>query len=102
MSQISWISPCPHLIYPISLHSHLKEQLPVRSGISKTGSVVVFIQHSDMSGASCAARRRTPVLYDHNKLVAGLMLSVQGEAGADFTLSKRDGEKALAFITCNS
>lgn len=67
------------------LHSHLKQQLSVRPGMNETGGVVVFVQHSDMSGASGAARRRTPVLYDHNQLVAGLLLSVQGEAGADLT-----------------
>ncbi len=66
-------------------HSHLKEQLPVRPGMSETGCVVIFIQHSDMSGASGAAWRCTPVLYDHNQLVAGMLLSVQGEAGADLT-----------------
>lgn len=53
--------------------------------MSKNGCVVVFIQHSDVSCASGAARRRAPVLYDYNKLVAGLLLSVQGDAGADLT-----------------
>lgn len=70
---------------PAGIHCHLKEQLPVRPGVSETGGVVVFVQHSDMSGASGAARRRTPVLYDNDQLVAGLLLSVQGEAGADLT-----------------
>lgn len=55
-----------------------------------------------MGSASGTAWRRTPVLYDHNKLVAGLLFSVQGKAGADLTLSKREGQKALASITCNS
>lgn len=56
-----------------------------------------------MGGASGAAGRRTPVLYNHNKLVAGLLFSVQGKAGADLTLSERERrEKALAFLTGNS
>lgn len=67
----------------MSLHSHLKKQLPVRPGMSETGGVVILIQHSDMSSTSGAARRRTSVLYDNNKLIAGLLLSVQGKAGAD-------------------
>lgn len=71
-------------------HSHLKEQLPVRSGVNERGSVVVFVQHGDMSGARGAARRRASVLYHHNKLVAGLLLSVQGETGTDLTLTKRE------------
>lgn len=56
-----------------------------------------------MGGASGAAGRRTPVLYNHNKLVAGLLFSVQGKAGADLTFSERQNrEKAIAFLTCNS
>lgn len=53
--------------------------------MSESGGVVVFVQHGDVSGAGGAARRRAPVLHDHNKLVAGLLLPVQGEAGADLT-----------------
>jgi len=51
--------------------------------MSENWGVVIFIQHSDMSSTSGAAWRRTPILYDHNQLIAGLLLSVQGEAGAD-------------------
>lgn len=75
----------PHLIDLISPHPHLKEQFPVRPGMREAWSVVVFIQHGDMSGTGGAAGRRTPVLYYYNKLVTGLLLSVQGEAGADLT-----------------
>ena len=70
-------------IYPT--HSHLKEQLPVRPGMSETGGVVVFIQHTDMSGSCGTAGGCPPILDDHNQLVTGLLLSVQGEAGADLT-----------------
>lgn len=64
--------------YKVSVicHSHLKDQFPVRPCVHEARGVVVFIQHSDMSGAGGAARRRTPIVYDHNKLVAGLLLSV--------------------------
>lgn len=87
-------------IYSLIFHSHLNQQFPVWSGMGETRGVVIFIQDSNMCGASGTAWRRTPVLYDHNKLVAGLLFSVQGKAGADLTLSKREGgEKALAFIT---
>lgn len=70
-------------------HSHLKEQLPVRPGMRETRGMVIFVQHSDMSCASGTARRRAAVLYHHNNLVAGLLLSVQGKAGADLALRKR-------------
>lgn len=53
-----------------SPHSYLKQQFPVRSGVSEGGSVVVFIQDSDVSRASGAAGGCTPVLNHHNKLVA--------------------------------
>lgn len=65
--------------------SHLKHQLPVRSGMNETGGVVIFIQHSDMCSPCCTARGRTPVLYNHNNLIAGLLLSVQCKAGANLT-----------------
>lgn len=69
----------------ISPDPHLKEQLPVRPGMSEAGSMIVFIQHCYMSGAGGTAGRCTPILNNHNKLETGLLLSVQGEAGADLT-----------------
>lgn len=75
----------PSLSTAISLQTHLKEQLSVRPGMCEAGGVVIFIQYGDMSSAGGTPRWRSPVLHDHNKLVAGLLLSVQGEAGTDLT-----------------
>ena len=61
------------------------EQLPVWPCVIETGGVVVFVQHRDVSGAGGTARRCSSVLYDYNELVAGLLFSVQGEAGAYLT-----------------
>lgn len=77
------------MIYLIFFDSHLKEQLPVWPGMYESGGIVIFIHHSDMSCASGTARGRAAILYHHNKLVAGLLLSVQGNTGADFTLIKK-------------
>lgn len=79
-------------LYSLIFQSHLNQQFPVWSGMSETRGVVIFIQDGDVGSASGTAWRRTPVLYDHNKLVAGLLFSVQGKAGADLTLS-REREK---------
>lgn len=51
----------------------------------ENGCMVVFIQHSDVNCACSTAGRCTSILYNHNKLIARLLLSVQGEAGADLT-----------------
>lgn len=53
-----------------SLHFYLKQKFPVRSGVGEGGSIVVFIQDSDVSRASGTAGGCTPVLNHHNKLVA--------------------------------
>lgn len=65
--------------------SHLQKQLSVRPGMSEAGRVVVLIQYRDMSCTSCTTWRRPSVLDDHDQLVTGLLLPVQGKTGADFT-----------------
>lgn len=80
--------PLPSLTHQLSPYSHLKEHFPVRPGMRECWRVVIFIQDGDVSGAGGASGRRTSILYHHHKLVTGLLLSVQSEAGADLTYRK--------------
>lgn len=68
---------------PKGTRPHLQQQLPVGPAVAERRSVVVVIQHGDVSRAGGAPGGRSPVLDHHHQLVARLLLSVQAQTGAD-------------------
>lgn len=64
---------CPYLHGQLLTTGHVKE----------SRSVVILIQHSDIDGSCGTAWWCSPILHDHQELVAGLLLPVQAMLGAE-------------------
>lgn len=71
-------SPASPACYP-----HLHRQLLTAGHVKESRRVVVLIQHSDIDGSRGAAGWCSPILHDHQELVAGLLLPVQAVLGAE-------------------
>lgn len=64
---------CPYLHGQLLTTGHMKE----------SRSIVILIQHSDIDGSCGTAGWCSPILHDHQELVAGLLLPVQAMLGAE-------------------
>lgn len=51
--------------------------------MEESWSVVILVQHSHIDGSCGTAGWCSPILHDHQELVAGLLLPVQAMLGAE-------------------
>lgn len=63
--------------------TYLHGQLLATSDVKENRSVVVLVQHGDVDGSCGTAGRCSPILHNHQQLIAGLQLPVQAVLGAE-------------------
>ena len=85
------LKPCPQtqrLSHPCLTRApaccpYLHGQLLTTGHVKESRSVVILIQHSDIDGSCGTAGWCSPILHNHQELVAGLLLPVQAMLGAE-------------------